>query len=175
MDIIAIIIYAIDMLVVQNTGTANEFEEIESNKQVLRRSYLNNGLILDILATVPVDYLGYGLGATLWSRCVFRLFRLLKLVRVYRIIKVIGPKLKGIFIAYDLTLYLVLYIYLNHFAACGMFLVGKLQLEEDPNARFDNRTWMLVFGELPYHDYEPILDMTMIEQYIHCLYWAYAT
>lgn len=65
--------------------------------------------------------------------------------------------------AYHLTVYLVLYIYLNHIAACLFFFIGKIQFEEYPNARFDNRTWMSVFGEPAIHDYEPILELDMID------------
>jgi hypothetical protein len=44
-----------------------------------------------------------------------------------------------------------------------MFFIGKLQYEESPHVRFDNRTWISVFGEPVYHDYEPILDMPMFD------------
>jgi hypothetical protein len=56
-----------------------------------------------------------------------------------------------------------------------MFYIGKIQYEEYPYARYDNRTWFSVFGEPSFHDYDPMLDLPAIQQYIHTLYWAYAT
>jgi hypothetical protein len=57
-----------------------------------------------------------------------------------------------------LGIYFIMFIYLTHYAACFMFYVGRLQIEYEPNGRFDNRTWISVFGSAPYHDYDPLLD-----------------
>jgi hypothetical protein len=64
----------------------------------------------------------------------------------------------GQFYGNKLLIYLICYIYLNHIAACLMFFIGKVQYEQQPHVRFDNRTWFSVFGEPSFHDYEPLLD-----------------
>jgi hypothetical protein len=52
---------------------------------------------------------------------------------------------------FNLFVYFILFIYLTHFAACLMFLIGRVQYEDYPYARFDNRTWISVFGEPSFH------------------------
>ena len=174
-DVLAITIYILDILVRANTALINENSVVESDIQTIRHTYINAGLFLEVLSAIPIDLIAFYLNTPMWTRSWFRCLRFIKIVRLYRLIHIISPKIKQNFMAYNLTVYLVLYIYLNHFAACIFFYIGKIQLEEHPNDRFDNRTWMSVFGEPAFHDYEPILDMSMIDQYIHSLYWAYAT
>ena len=76
---------------------------------------------------------------------------------------------------FKLVVFVFIFIYFTHWAACIMFFIGKIQLEDYPHARYDNRTMFSVFGEPAFHDYNPLLDMASIDQYIHTLYWAYAT
>ena len=75
----------------------------------------------------------------------------------------------------NLFLYFLGFIFLNHFAACFLFYVGRIQYESYPYARFDNRTWFTEFGSLPFNaHFEKIWALPADEQYIHCLYWAFA-
>ena len=75
---------------------------------------------------------------------------------------------------FKLIIFFLGFIYFNHIAACLMFYIGKIQYEDYEYVRFDNRTWIKVFGEPEYHDYEPLLEMSMFDAYVNCLYWAYA-
>ena len=75
---------------------------------------------------------------------------------------------------FKLIIFFLGFIYFNHIAACLMFYIGKIQYEDYEYVRFDNRTWIKVFGEAEYHDYEPLLEMSMFDAYVNCLYWAYA-
>ena len=57
-----------------------------------------------------------------------------------------------------------------------MFLIGRLEAEWNFYERFDKRNWFSEFGNLPYHShFEKIEHLEIYEQYVNCLYWAYAT
>jgi hypothetical protein len=68
---------------------------------------------------------------------------------------------------FNLAWFIVSFVYFTHFAACGFFYVGKVQYEEDPNGRYDNRTWFITFhppNSPDYHkDYQDILDLPIFE------------
>jgi hypothetical protein len=131
--------------------------------------------VLDLLAAIPADYIGAALGVPIWASGWVRLARLLKVYRVYRLIWGLFSESQVSMALINLAIYFCGFVYLNHVAACFMFYIGKYQYLDHRNTRFDNRTWFTEFGTPPYHEYDSILDLPMIEQYIHSLYWAYAT
>jgi hypothetical protein len=88
--------------------------------------YSENGLLQDIIAGMPLDYIALVLRVPLWARTWLRLNRLLKLTRVTKLAQVFSDHAVGASKYSKLLLYLVLYIYLNHFAACFMFFIGKI-------------------------------------------------
>jgi hypothetical protein len=40
-----------------------------------------------------------------------------------------------------------MFVYLTHFAACALFWLGMLHVNNWPYMRYDNRTWISVFNE----------------------------
>jgi hypothetical protein len=113
-------------------------------------------MFTDIIAAIPLDYLA--ILAPQWVGAWLRLLRLIKVGEVTNVLTELTQYSRTSMTMFYLTLYFIMFIYLTHFAACMMFFIGRIQLEEYPHSRFDNRTWISVFGEASYHQYEPLLD-----------------
>lgn len=163
LDVLCVLIHIIDIFILSNTALVNEYGDMEKDRNQVWSNYANNGLIIDSLAAMPIDYLAYAIGSPIWVRAWSRIFRLLKVIRIAKLLKFLSSNTKSSMMYYTLILYFIMFIYLNHFAACFMFYIGRIQYEEDPHARFDNRTWMSEFGNTPYHGYDHILDLPFIE------------
>jgi hypothetical protein len=160
LEVTMFLVYIGDIAVSFHTALIGPSGELVVNRSQIAWTYANQFLLSDVVSVLPLDYLV--LGAPFWAVRWVRVIRLLKLVKLHARLRVLSNTLEsgGTFV---LSIYFVCFVYLTHFAACLMFYVGRLQLEHDPNARFDNRTWISVFGEAPYNTYDPLLDQPWIE------------
>lgn len=126
LDILSILVNIIDILMRSNSAILNEEGDIIKDRVTIWSTYANNGLIIDTVSAVPIDYIAYAIGSPIWARAWARCFRLLKGLRVYDILNFLSKNTKSSMTLYKLGVYFIMFIYLNHFAACFMFYIGKI-------------------------------------------------
>jgi hypothetical protein len=126
LDLLAVLYYMVDLLVVSHTSNIDMYGNVNRSKVKILVAYSQNGLIFDMMAALPLDYIGLALGISQQTRAWFRLNRLLKVKRIVRLARLIHDHSQSVGAYGMLLVYLVLYIYLNHYAACLMFLIGKI-------------------------------------------------
>jgi hypothetical protein len=85
-DVAAVIIYVLDIYIKSRTSIHDSSDQICKNIGSIMFLYAKDGLIFDILAAIPTDYICLLLGAPHWILAIFRLVRLLKVYRIMRLV-----------------------------------------------------------------------------------------
>jgi CRP-like cAMP-binding protein len=157
-------------------------QKLVASSNGIAKRYVSSWFLLDLVGTIPWDYLIQSLGSTRAGR-TFRLPRLAKFARIVRVMKLgrLGRychKLReivrlnpGIF---RLVQLLFMFFTTVHILACVFYFVGSLDRFVDSNG--DRQTWttqtsvtVSTGGEIP------LRDATTDVKYLVSFYWAVAT
>jgi len=138
LDIIIIIILALDIPIRAHTAVTNS-KYICLDRDKVLNYYLNNWLLLDIIAFFPVCYF---LMISPNIRPVYialaRLPRVLKIFRINESINMLKWNSNISHEYYDLFQLILLYFFTGHLIACGFAVIGKNDYGR--KQRFDNLT-----------------------------------
>ena len=134
-DVIAILIYMIDIFMRSRTAITKSLQLCLDRSQVMHH-YVNSWLILDILACLPIEYIMLSFSSPSLSDYTryLRLLRLLKFGRFYELSRLIQTQSdfpSAIFVFVKLFFVFVLSA---HFMSCIYIFIGMRSSNED---RFD--------------------------------------
>lgn len=140
-DITLSLTYVIDVFVRSRSAfTINErgVTEIITDIDEIQNYYVNNMLIYDVLAAVPVDYILMPFESFGFTAEMLRYVRTLKLVKFFRLmetIKLFQQQSNVSSAVLTFSLYALSYIVISHYMATSYIFVG--QREYKKNSRFD--------------------------------------
>lgn len=163
--------------------------EIVTSIDQIQEYYINNMMIYDILAAVPIDYILIPFaqqGFTSELLRYVRIMKLIKFVRVFETIKLFREQSNISSAVQTFTLYLLSYICICHYMATSYIYVG--QREYKKFTRFDgqsmfgdttNRAFLTPINEYPgnrnFTWLQPPENLTAYELYIPFLYLSSCT
>lgn len=169
------VIYLLDIAINMHTATLTEFGNLNRNLPTIRKHYVNEFLLLDLLSVVPADFAVVLLSDHSIVAAYLKLLRVFKTRRVVYLIRTLQLHATYSLTFFKLFQYFVFFVFFSHLSACLFFYMVVIQDSLTTSLRFDGRTFIQSFTELPYHShYEPLLAQSVWEQYIHILYWSYS-
>ena len=174
LDVVSYAVFLGDIVINRNTASLNEFGTYNHSKEEIKKNYLNYFFVLDFFSVIPADFIFMAAGSPQLVVACLKLLRFFKSFRVYKVIKLIQNYAPYSLALFKLFSYYFLLIILSHISACVFFLVAKIQYAVNSDERFDNRCFISAFGELEYHNYGKLLELSVFEQYIHMVYWGYS-
>lgn len=112
------------------------------NRKKLFREYVQLYFIIDVLASVPLDYLFMIIEITPIMK-YFRLFRLLKIYRIFELSEIIRQHTTLNIPVFRISLLFVAFIFIAHWFTCILLYAARWELYQ--GRRFDGKTlleWM---------------------------------
>lgn len=110
------------------------------NRDIALRSYLSKNFFLDLLATLPFDYLGIAMlsdSGTLFAR-IIRILRFLKFYRIVENVKLLKKYKKVNIGLLNIALLYFAFISSSHIFNCVTIHIGKLEYLNP--SRFDGKS-----------------------------------
>ncbi|CAG9319774.1 unnamed protein product [Blepharisma stoltei] len=174
-DVIAYVIYIVDIAVCSNTSLYTEHGTYNSDIDAIRRNYLENYLLMDIISSVPIDFLLIAFDAPRYAAAFFKLVRFFKAKRIWNLLGFLQQHMKSSIILITLIESITLVIYYAHYVACISFYLAKLQYWINPNTRFNKENFINQFALNNYYNPDDtILDIPIFDQYVNLLYFGYS-
>ncbi len=121
----AICIYFLDAFVFKRTMLWDtQSRTYIKNGRELTLTYINNQLLFDVFAVLPLDYILNALGILQIACRLFRLLRLAKLPRIYHMRSILLSNPDGRNKYTSIVEMYVVFILSNHLAACIMYMIA---------------------------------------------------
>ncbi|KAK3237823.1 hypothetical protein CYMTET_52125 [Cymbomonas tetramitiformis] len=167
LEIVVDLLLILNMLFMFNLSYMNKRSKLVTDRGKIMRHYLATSFTADLLASVPFDWIGVGLGVSAEKTS---LLRLPKLIRMNKIISYLKKRLatentmQGAILRHTFVLLALL-----HTTACIWFLIGT----------FHEPSWYQPEQEASNSPYYPPYGMqaksTWAQQYLLSMYWVTAT
>ena len=141
--------------------------EIEILRNKILTQYVHKHLLLDLLSTVPFDYLLLAIDGTRYLRQFIRLLRLLKIYRINEIITLIRKHTSVDQPIFRIFLMSMIYLVLAHWFNCLLIQIAVWELYR--HDRFDGKTLLNQMTALPYSVVPPAQKMTKWQLYANLL------
>lgn len=125
--------------------------EIKIERGKLLKKYIKNQLLLDLLASIPFDYI---MMMTIENSVYIRYIRLLRILKSYRFIEMINIIKKHATInipVFNIVLVFLIYIVVSHWFTCLLLLSCRWEYNMD--RRYDGNT---LYRMIPVTSYLPI-------------------
>ena len=163
-EIIVVVIFAIDMGVTFNLAFYNDNHDIIYHRRVIARRYMRFMFWIDLIAVFPFYAIAlacageFGQNTSLAEYLsLLKLTRMVQLYRVKQFFEVIQYSSKISLLSLTFIRNFAAAMVWTHFSACTMFFLAR-------QYSFDDNTWI---GNVD--------GMTTIERYLTSLYWAVTT
>lgn len=168
-------IYILDILVNSNTSILTEHGNYNTDLLIIRKNYLNNYLLLDLVAAIPIDLICTAIGTQQFIPAFAKILRLCKGKRIYNSFKFMQQNTTSSLASTRLVMFLIVTIYFSHLVACISYYLGKLQYWIEPDVRFNGQNFLNQFPLNNYYDEGSIvIDIPIYDQYINLLYFGYS-
>lgn len=178
LDSIVNALFFLDIGITLNTGIYNEEGALITSRRAIFLAYLRTWLIIDIAACIPFNLIGQQESSANSNSSQFsRMLRLLRLPRLYRLLRLarifsamkkdshsrLLERLQECLSLKHGTLrfifFLLSFILAVHLMACLWYFIPTM---EDMGVE----TWVVRYG---------IVDNSVSDKYVNCLYWAMTT
>lgn len=132
--------------------------------------YMDTRFFLDLVSIIPVDYVLLIFGA---NQQVIAFSRALRLIKMYKYADYIRTwrKHSNVKIAlFTMFLMFILFIIISHLMGCAFFYVGRH--EYGHSRRYDGQTMFANTLDRDFLNLQPVVEMSILEQYVHFVYLA---
>ena len=169
LGVLAYLVYFLDIVVNLYTAIITEFGTYSHSWELIKKLYLREYFLLDLLSMLPADFVCYFLNAPYLLTAYLRVFRLLKVRRVVHLLKAMIKNPSQQISKIRLVIIISLLVYLSHLVACIFFYISKIDYYNFPNSRFDHTNFILQYNNFS-SNCTDLLQDTLLSQYISMLY-----
>lgn len=171
-DLISLIIFMVDIVFTCRTAFNKNFDISIDLKEVMI-DYIDTRFFPDLLAVLPIDYFLLLFGVDQQTVAFVRALRLVKLYKPLDYIRTWRRHSNVKIALFTLFLMFILFVIISHVMGCMLFYVGRHEVGQ--NRRYDGQTLFENTIERDFLTLKPVVEMSIIEQYVHFFYLSACT
>ncbi|KAK3265965.1 hypothetical protein CYMTET_25385, partial [Cymbomonas tetramitiformis] len=161
-------ILIVNMMIMFNMAYVNKRSQLVTNRSKISRHYFATTFTLDVVTSIPFDWIGVLLGVSGENTTYLRLPKLVRMTKIYRYIRTMlasDNTMQGAMLRHTFFIVAIL-----HVAGCLWFFIGANTSDSwyQPDTPEDERTYYFP----PYGMRE---DSTWAQQYLLSVYWVTVT